>query len=114
MTSPLRSQPRSISVIAVTAVKLQCAVQLRVYLCRVTLEAGLILVCTLPFVLIAALHSRTRHWRLLLFVASLVVLNVALVEIPRLDGFQRLHWSWQECILSHGLFCSSRSCPQSH
>jgi len=27
-------------------------------------------------------------------------LNVALVEIPRLDGFQRLHWSWQECILS--------------
>jgi membrane protease YdiL (CAAX protease family) len=75
-------------------------VQLRVYLCRVALEAGLILVCTLPFVLIAALHSRTRHWRLLLFVASLVVLNVALVEIPRLDGFQRLHWSWQECILS--------------
>ena len=35
-----------------------------------------------------------------MFVASLVVLDVALVEIPRVDGFQHLHWSWQECILS--------------
>lgn len=34
------------------------------------------------------------------FVASLVVLDVALVEIPRVDGFQHLHWSWQECIVS--------------
>jgi membrane protease YdiL (CAAX protease family) len=23
-----------------------------------------------------------------------------LVEIPRVDGFQHLHWSWQECLLS--------------
>jgi membrane protease YdiL (CAAX protease family) len=27
-------------------------------------------------------------------------LDVALGEIPRVDGFQHLHWSWQECILS--------------
>jgi len=75
-------------------------VQLRSYLLRVALEAGLTLVCALPFVLIAIWRSRTRRWNLLLFVASLVVLDFALVEIPRVDGFQRLHWSWQECILS--------------
>ena len=74
--------------------------QLRGYLCRVVLEAGLILVCVLPFVLFAAWHSRTRRLGLLLFVVSLVVLDVALVEIPRVDGFQHLHWSWQECLLS--------------
>jgi len=75
-------------------------VQLRGYLCRVALQAGLTLACALPLVLIAAWHSRTRRWGLLLFVASLVVLDVALIEIPRVDGFQHLHWSWQECILS--------------
>jgi len=75
-------------------------VQLRGYLCRVALQAGLTLPCALPFVLIAAWHSRTRRWSLLLFVASLVVTDVALVEIPRVDGFQHLHWSWQECLLS--------------
>ena len=73
---------------------------LRGYLCRVALEAGLMLACALPFVLTAAWQSRTRRWRLLLFVASLVVLNVGLTEIPRVDGFQHLHWSWQECLLS--------------
>jgi len=75
-------------------------VQLGDYLCRVALEAGLILACVLPFVLIATWHSGTRRWSLLLFVAFLVVLNLALGEIPRVDGFQHLHWSWQECILS--------------
>jgi membrane protease YdiL (CAAX protease family) len=33
-------------------------------------------------------------------VASFVVLDVALGEIPRVDGFQHLHWSWQESLLS--------------
>jgi len=75
-------------------------VQLRSYLCRVALQAGLTLACVLPFVLIAVWHSRSRRWSLLLFVASLVVLGVALAEIPRIDGFQHLHWSWQECIVS--------------
>ena len=74
--------------------------QLRSYLCRVALQAGLTLACVLPFVLIAVWHSRSRRWSLLLFVASLVVLGVALAEIPRIDGFQHLHWSWQECIVS--------------
>jgi len=75
-------------------------VPLRSYLCRVALEAGLTLACVLPFVLIAVWRSRTRRWGLLLFVASLVVLDFALGEIPRVDGFQHLHWSWQECLLS--------------
>lgn len=74
--------------------------QLRGYLYRVALEAGLILACVLPFVLIAVWHSRTRRWSVLLFIASLVVLDVALIEIPRVDGFQHLHWSWQESLLS--------------
>jgi membrane protease YdiL (CAAX protease family) len=80
--------------------ELECGVPLRSYLCRVALEAGLSLACVLPFVLIAVWRSRTRRWGLLLFVASLVVLEFALVEIPRVDGFQHLHWSWQECRLS--------------
>ena len=74
--------------------------QLRSYLCGVALQAGLTLACVLPFVMIAVWHSRTRRWSLLLFVASLVVLDIALIDIPRIDGFQHLHWSWQECILS--------------
>ncbi len=57
------------------------------------------LACALPFVLIAVWRSRTRRWSLLLFVASLVVLNVALNELPRVGVFQHLHWSWQECLL---------------
>jgi len=67
---------------------------------QVALYAGLTLACVLPFVLIAAWHSRTRRWSLLLFAASLVVLDFALLEVPRVDGFQRLHWSWQESLLS--------------
>lgn len=70
------------------------------YLCRVALEAGLTLACALPFVSIAAWRSRTRRWGLLLFVASLVVLNLALDEIPRVGEFQHLYWSWQESLLS--------------
>jgi membrane protease YdiL (CAAX protease family) len=75
-------------------------VQLGGYLCRVALQSGLTLACTIPFVLIATWHSCTRRWGLLLLVLSLVVLDVALIEIPRVDGFQHLHWSWQESLLS--------------
>lgn len=78
----------------------QYDVHLGNYLSLVALQAGLSLACALPFVLIAAWHSRTRRWSLLLFVASLVVLDVALDEIPRVDGFRHLHWSWQESLLS--------------
>ena len=74
--------------------------QLRSYLVRVGLEAGLTLLCALPFVLVAAWRARMRRWRWLLLVSSLVVLDFALVEIPRIGGFQRLHWSWQESLLS--------------
>lgn len=72
---------------------------LRAYLCRTGLEAGLMLACALPFVLIAAWRSRTRRWGLLLFVASLVVLDIALSEIPLVGVFRHLYWHWQECIL---------------
>jgi membrane protease YdiL (CAAX protease family) len=58
------------------------------------------LACALPFMLIAAWRSHTRRWGLLLFVASLVVLDIGLDEIPRVGVFQHLHWSWQESILS--------------
>jgi hypothetical protein len=75
-------------------------VHLATYVERVVLQAGLTLACTLPFVLIAAWLSRKRRWRLLLFVASLVVLDIALAEIPRVDGFQHHHWSWQESLVS--------------
>ncbi|HYL10016.1 MAG TPA: CPBP family intramembrane glutamic endopeptidase [Candidatus Acidoferrales bacterium] len=73
---------------------------LRDYLCRTGLQAGLMLACALPLVLMAAWRSRPRRWGLLLFVASLVVLDIALDEIPRLGVFRHLHWSWQESILS--------------
>jgi len=75
-------------------------VHLATYLHRVFLQAALTFACTLPFVLMAAWRSRTRQWRLLLLVASLVVLDIALGEIPRVDGFQHHHWSWQECLAS--------------
>ena len=58
---------------------------LRGYLLRVALEVGLTLACALPFVLIAVWHSCTRRWRLLLFIAFLVVLDLGLVEIPRVE-----------------------------
>lgn len=74
--------------------------QFRGYLFRVALEAGLTLACVLPVVLIGIWRSRTRRWSLLLFAASLVVVDFALLEIPRVDGFQHLRWSWQESLLS--------------
>lgn len=83
-----------------TEVLVYFAVPIRDYLCRVALESGLILACGVPFVLIAVWCSRTRRWSLLLFVASLVVLNLALDDIPRLGVFQHLYWSWQESVLS--------------
>lgn len=70
------------------------------YIERVALQAGLTLACTLPFVGFAFWRSRTRRWGLLLFVACLVVLDIALTEVPRINFFQHLHWSWQESILS--------------
>jgi len=62
------------------------------------------LACALPFVLIAAWRSRTRRWGLLLFVASLVVLDIALDEIPRVGVFQHLHWKWREGLYQRGNF----------
>ncbi len=70
------------------------------YIERVALQAGLTLSCTLPCVVIAVWHSHTRRWGLLLFTASLIVLDAALVEIPRLGAFRYHHWSWQESCLS--------------
>ena len=70
------------------------------YLYRVALVTGLILACALPFASIAVWYSRTRRWGLLFFVTSLVVLNLALDELPRVGVFQHLYWSWQESLLS--------------
>lgn len=72
---------------------------LRPYLVSVGLSSGLTLLCTLPFVLIALWRSRTRRWGLVLFVGSLVILENAVAELPRVNGFQHLHWSWQSAPL---------------
>jgi membrane protease YdiL (CAAX protease family) len=76
---------------------------LRTYLVSVGLSAGLTLLCTLPFVLVALWHSRTRRWGLVLFVGSLVILENAVAEFPRVNGFQHLHWSWQAALLTTAL-----------
>jgi uncharacterized protein len=76
---------------------------LRTYLVRVGLSAGLTLLCTLPFVLVALWFSRTRRWGLVLFVGSLVLLQNAVAELPRVNGFQHLHWSWQAALLTTAL-----------
>jgi membrane protease YdiL (CAAX protease family) len=73
---------------------------LRTYLVSVGLSAGLSLLCALPFVLIALWHSRTRRWGLVLFVGSLVILFNVVVELPRVNGFQHLHWGWQAALLT--------------
>ena len=73
---------------------------LRTYLVSVGLNAGLTLLCTLPFILVALWRSRTRRWGLVLFVGSLVILFNAVTELPRVNGFQHLHWSWQETLLT--------------
>jgi membrane protease YdiL (CAAX protease family) len=72
---------------------------LRTYVVSVALTSGLMLLCALPFSLIALWHSRTHLWRLVLFVALLVILQNALTEIPRVGGFQHLHWAWQASLL---------------
>jgi len=76
---------------------------LRTYLVSVGLSAGLTLLCALPFVLVALWRSRIRRWGLVLFVGSLVILGNAIAELPRVNGFQHLHWGWQAAILTTAL-----------
>ncbi len=70
------------------------------YLSRVALQSGLTLACAVPVILIAVWHSHSRRWGLLALVVCLVILDVALLEVPRVDGFQHRHWSWQESLLT--------------
>ena len=74
--------------------------QMRTYLVSVGLSTGLTLLCALPFVLAALWHSRIRRWGLVLFVGFLVILENVVAELPRVSGFQHLHWSWQAAILT--------------
>ena len=39
----------------------------------------------------------------ILFVGSLVILFNAVEELPRVNGFQHLHWSWQAALLTTAL-----------
>ena len=78
----------------------QCDMPSRTYLVSVCLSAGLTLLCALPFVLIALWRSRIRRWGLVLFVGSLVILENMVAELPRVNGFQHLHWSWQAALLT--------------
>ncbi len=70
------------------------------YLARTGLTAGLILAIALPCVGLAAWRSRPCRWGPLLLVGALVVADLALVELPRVGILQRLHWSWQESLLT--------------
>jgi membrane protease YdiL (CAAX protease family) len=70
------------------------------YLATVGLEAGLTLLCALPFVLFALWRSSTRSWGLLSLVGALVVVQDAVGELPRVNSFQHLHWSWQAALLT--------------
>ena len=76
---------------------------LQPYLLTVSLNAGLTLLCALPFTLMALWHARTRQWGLVVVVGALVILQNALTALPRMNGFQHLHWSWQESLLTIAL-----------
>jgi membrane protease YdiL (CAAX protease family) len=78
----------------------QRPVPLRTYLVSVGLESGLMLWCALPFILAALWHSRTRRWGLVVLVGSLVILENAVSELPRVSWLEHLHWHWQATILT--------------
>jgi hypothetical protein len=63
------------------------------YLITVSLDAGMMLLCGAPIILIALWRSRTRRWGPILSVAAL----------PRVAMLQNLHWSWQATILTTAL-----------
>lgn len=73
---------------------------LRTYLVSVSLSAGLRLLCALPFALVALWRSDKRRWGPVLFVGFLVILENAVAELPRMNVFQHLHWSWQAALLT--------------
>jgi uncharacterized protein len=70
------------------------------YLIRVSLDAGLTLLCALPVALAALWHGRTHRWRTLPWVGVLVVFQFAVMELPRAGAFQHLHWGWQAALLT--------------
>lgn len=74
--------------------------QITNYVGLVSIQFGIALALTLPVLLVAVWHSRTRRWGLLIFTIGLVALDTVLLEIPRVGIFQRLHWSWQESLLT--------------
>jgi membrane protease YdiL (CAAX protease family) len=70
------------------------------YVDRVLLEAGTTLGIAAPALLLAAWHSHVRRWGKLFVVIILVLLNSAILNIPRTERFQHRHWSWQESLLT--------------
>jgi membrane protease YdiL (CAAX protease family) len=73
---------------------------LRTYLVSVGLQSGLMLLCALPFALIALWRSRTRRWGLVILVGALVVFENAISNLPRVSWLGQLHWHWQASILT--------------
>ena len=53
--------------------------------------------------IVALWYSRTRLWGLVVLVGFLVILQNAVAELPRQNGFRHLHWSWQESLLTIAL-----------
>jgi membrane protease YdiL (CAAX protease family) len=70
------------------------------YFENVGLTTCLIIACALPFVVAGVWRSRTRNWRLLLLVGVLVLTQIAVTNLPPIDGFGNLHWNWQGALLS--------------
>jgi membrane protease YdiL (CAAX protease family) len=69
----------------------------------VSLNVGLTLLCAFPFLVIAFWHSGVRPWGLILAVGSLVFVQNVVGELPRVNGFQDLHWGWQAALLTTAL-----------
>ena len=70
------------------------------YFESVGLVTGLIIACALPFVVVAVWRTRSRNWRLLALVGTLVLIQIAVTFLPPISIFAGLHWNWQGALLS--------------
>ena len=70
------------------------------YFENVGLTTCLIIACALPLVVAGVWQSRARNWRLLSLVGVLVLTQIAVTNLPPINGFGNLHWNWQGAILS--------------
>ena len=70
------------------------------YFAGVGLITCLIIACALPFGVAACWQSRARNWRLFSLVGASLLTQIAVTNLPPINGFRHLHWHWQACLLS--------------